>query len=411
MNKKNPLRLVVIAFGLVVVVCVGFFVRAFASQGGGKGGGGGGGGGGSMAAGSSSAERVVAVTTATVARRDVPVVLEGLGTALPLASVVVKSQVDGRLDKVLFTEGKEVKKGEVLALVDSRPFMIQLHQGEAALERDEATLKNGQLNLDRYETLRKQNLIPQQQVDDQKVVVSQAEAAARTDKAQIENARLYLDYSRITSPIDGVTGIRQVDPGNLVHASDTNGIVIVTQIDPISVVFTLPEDDLSRVQTAMKAGPVTVDAYARDGVQKLGTGSLLLIDNQVNMQTATIRLKSAMPNPDKALWPNAFVKARMNLMTMKNVLVVPAEAVQRGPNGTFVYVMAAADKSVSPRPVEVTSIEGAVAVIAKGLNENEIVVTDGQNQLRPGGKISPRSPASARPSAASSSPAPREQAR
>ncbi|MDB4934800.1 MAG: putative Co/Zn/Cd efflux system rane fusion protein [Labilithrix sp.] len=345
--------------------------------------------GGGAPAGSAGGERVVPVGTAIAARKDVPVLLEGLGTVTPLATVTVKTQVDGRLDRVLFTEGQAVKKGEVIALVDPRPFTIQLHTAEAAVARDEAQLSNGKLNLERYETLRKGNLIPQQQVDDQRTAVDQLEAAIRADRAQVENARLQLDYARIKSPIDGVTGLRQVDPGNLVHVSDANGIVLITQMDPIAVVFTLPQDDLPRVQRAMKDGKVAVEAYARDGIQKLGTGELALVDNQVNAQTATIRLKAVLPNPEHVLWPNGFVKARMHLTTLHDALVVPASAIQRGPSGTFAYVVAP-DKTVTTRAIEVGSIEGDVAVIAKGIQEGDAVVTDGQNQLRPGTRVAPR---------------------
>jgi multidrug efflux system membrane fusion protein len=334
-------------------------------------------------------DRVVPVATAVATRKDVPVILEGVGTVTPLATVTVKTQVDGRLDRVLFTEGQAVKKGEVIALVDPRPFTIQLHTAEATLAKDDAQLKNGQLNLERYDTLRKGNLIPQQQADDQRALVAQLEATTHADKAQVESARLMLDYARITSPIDGVTGLRQVDPGNLVHASDANGIVVITQVDPIAVLFTLPQDDLPRVQRALKEGKVSVDAYARDGIQKLASGELLLIDNQVNAQTATIRLKAVLSNPDHVLWPQAFVKARMRLSTVKGALVVPASVVQRGPNGTFGYVVGN-DKTVSVHPIEVGSIEGDVAMIAKGLSEGDVVVTDGQNQLKPGSKVQAR---------------------
>jgi multidrug efflux system membrane fusion protein len=383
-------RVVVAMVVVVVLAGVALFVRSQSTHAGAKpsasgvpaGSGGAGGAGG---------DRVVPVSTAIATRKDVPVILEGLGTVTPLATVTVKTQVDGRLDKVLFIEGQAVKKGEVIALVDPRPFTIQLHTAEATLAKDDSQLKNGQLNLDRYDTLRKGNLIPQQQVDDQRALVAQLDATTRADKAQVENARLMLDYARITSPIDGITGLRQVDPGNLVHASDANGIVVITQVDPIAVLFTLPQDDLPRVQRAMHEGKVAVDAYARDGIQKLGTGELLLVDNQVNAQTATIRLKSVVPNPDHTLWPNAFVKARMHLTTVRGALVVPAAVVQRGPSGTFAYVVAN-DKTVSPHPVEVGSIEGDVAVIAKGLNEGDVVVTDGQNQLKPGSKVSARPP-------------------
>jgi len=393
---KQSTRIVVAILVVVVLAGVALFVRRQSA--GGKTSGASGAAAGAPGAsggangGPPAGDRVVPVATAIAVRKDVPVILEGLGTVTPLATVTVKSQVDGRLDKVLFTEGQAVKKGEVIALVDPRPFNIQLHTAEATLAKDDSQLKNGQLNLERYETLRKGNLIPQQQVDDQRALVAQLEATTHADKAQVENARLMLDYARITSPIDGVTGLRQVDPGNLVHASDANGIVVITQIDPIAVLFTLPQDELPRVQRAMKEGKVVVDAYARDGIQKLATGQLLLVDNQVNAQTATIRLKSVLDNPEHVLWPNAFVKARMHLTTVKGALVVPAAVVQRGPNGTFGYVVAA-DKTVSPRPLEVASIEGDVALIAKGLAEGDVVVTDGQNQLKPGSKVQARPPA------------------
>ena len=384
---KNPTRLILAAVGLIVVVGLILFMRSRSASAKGEAGGNGA----PAGSGSAGGERAVPVATAVVARKDVPVVVEGLGTVTPLAMVTQKSQVDGRLDNVLFVEGKPVKKGDVLALVDPRPFAIQLHTAEASLYRDEATLKNGQLNLERYDTLRKGNLIPQQQVDDQKTVVDQAEAAARTDRAQIESARLNLDYARITSPIDGITGVRLVDPGNLVHATDTTGIVVITQMDPIAVLFTIPQDELTHVQRALKDGKVPVDVYGRDGIKKISTGELLLIDNQVNAQTATIRLKAMFANPDNALWPNAFVKARMQMSTLKNALVVPASAVQRGPSGTFCYVVQP-DKTVQSKPVEVGTVEGDVATIAKGLAENDVVVSDGQNQLKPGSKVSPRTP-------------------
>lgn len=336
-----------------------------------------------------SGERVVPVSVAKVERRDVPVYLEGLGTVTSLATVTVKSQVDGRLEGVFFKEGDPVKKGDRLAQIDPRPYILQLHQAQAALGRDEAQLKNGQLNLQRNETLRSQNLIAQKDVDDQRALVAQLDSAVLTDRAQIENAQLMLDYARITSPVSGVTGVRLVDPGNLVHASDTTGIVVVTQLDPIAVLFTLPQDDLPHVQKAMANGKLRVEAYARDGVQKLGDGELGLVDNQVNVQTATIRLKAMMPNPDKKLWPNAFVKTRLHLETMKGALVLPASVVQHGPDGIFGYVVGN-DNVVAARPLSILSTQGDLAVLANGAAEGERFVTDGQNQLKPGGRVSPR---------------------
>jgi multidrug efflux system membrane fusion protein len=334
-------------------------------------------------------DRIVPVSVAVVQKKDVPIYLEGLGNVLPIAQVTVKTQVEGRLDRVMFTEGQTVKKGDPLAQVDPRPFTIQLHQAEAALLRDNAQLRNAQLNLDRYKTLRQQNLIPQQQVDDQQTMVDQLTATARSDQTQIENAKLQLDYAHIVSPIDGVVGVRQVDPGNLVHVADTNGIVVVTQLDPIAVLFTLAQDDLPRVSKQLAQDRVPVDAYSRDGTRKLGSGQLVVIDNQVNAQTATIRLKATFPNPTRALWPNAFVKARLLLETRKDVLVVPATAVQRGPQGTFVYLVAP-DRTAASRAIELEATEGDQAIVAKGLAVGDQVVTDGQNQLRPGAKVAPR---------------------
>ena len=332
-------------------------------------------------------DRVVPVATATVVKRDVPIIHEGLGTVTSLATITVRTIVDGTLTDVLYKEGQDVKKGDLLAVVDTRPFAIQQRTAEAALQRDEAQLADARLNLERYETLRKGNLIAQQQLDDQRALVGQLEGTTRGDHAQIDNAKLQLDFAHIRSPVDGVTGVRLVDQGNIVHAADTTGIVIVTKLDPITVIFTLPQDDLPAVQAALAKGKPEVVAYARDGVQKLGEGELLVVDNQVNAATATIRLRAVMPNPHRALWPNAFVKARVRVATVTGALVVPGSAVQRGPNGTFAYVVSA-DQVATPKPVVLELIQGDVAVISSGLNEGEIVVTDGQNQLRPGSRVS-----------------------
>jgi multidrug efflux system membrane fusion protein len=344
--------------------------------------------------------RVVPVQVTTVTQIDVPIVLEGLGNVTPLATVVIKSQVDGRLDKVFFKEGEQVKKGQLIAQVDPRPFQIQLQQGQAALARDRATIGNARLNLDRYSTLRAQNLVPQQQVDDQRTLVSQTEAALLADEAQINSAQLNLSYSRITSPVTGVTGVRLIDPGNIVHAADPSGIVVVTQLDPIAVLFVLPEDEQVGVSQAMSKGLIQVDAYSRDGDKKLATGRLLLIDNQINTATATIRLKATFDNPDHVLWPNAFVKARMTLDTLKGVLAAPNSAIQRGPQGTFVYVVKK-DQTADMRHVTVSTVQGDSAIVQSGLTPGDIVVTEGQNQLRPGAKVSvrtqPVAPSSVKP--------------
>ncbi len=336
-------------------------------------------------------DRTVPVSAAPVVQKDMPIYLEGLGSVLALATVQVRPQVDGRLDSVLFKEGQFVKKGDVLAQVDPRPFAIQLHTAQAAVAKDSATFRDNKLNLDRYVTLRKQNLIAQQQQDDQQALVDQAAASVQSDQAQVESAKLNLDWARIVSPVDGITGVRNVDPGNIVHASDTtsNGIVVITQMDPISVLFTLPEDDLSRVTAAQQAGAVTVEAYSRDGNKLLGTGKLLLVDNQINQQTASIRLRASFANPDKKLWPNEFVKTRLLVTTRSNALVVPAATVQRGPSGAFVYVVGP-DSRVAMAPVTVDVIQGEIAILSKGVTVGQQIVVDGQNQLKPGSKVQTR---------------------
>jgi multidrug efflux system membrane fusion protein len=336
-------------------------------------------------------DRPVPVETAAATTRDLPIALEGLGSVIAYKTVNVKAQVDGRLDRVAFREGQAVKRGDLLAQIDPRPFTIQLHQAEAALARDEAQLAGAERNLTRYQAVVEQHLIPQQQVDDQRALVEQLRGTVQSDKAQIESARLNIDYAHITSPIDGVTGVRQVDPGNLVHATDTTGIVVLTQMDPIAVLFTLPQDDLPRVARyqAQSHAPLLVQAVSRDGTDLLATGTLELIDNQINQSTATLRGKAVFPNPNHTLWPNQFVRARLQLAVRKGALVVPAVAIQRGPQGTFVYVVGD-DQKAALRPVELDSAEGLLgdqAVIAKGLAPGDRVVIDGQSQLRPGAKV------------------------
>ncbi|HET9595282.1 MAG TPA: efflux RND transporter periplasmic adaptor subunit [Anaeromyxobacteraceae bacterium] len=347
---------------------------------------------GSPAAGAQAgAARAVPVSAAAIARRDVPIYLQGLGNVLALKTVTVRTQVDGTLQSVSFREGQAVRKGDLLAQIDPRPFQAQLHQAEGALKRDEAQLLGARRNLVRYQALVDQKLIPQQQVDDQAATVGQLEGAVQIDRAAIETARLNLDYARISSPVDGVTGIRVVDPGNLVRASDQNGIVVVTQLDPIAVIFTLPQDDLGAVATELAAGPLQVDVYSRDGNTRLASGNLGVIDNQINQATSTIRLKATVPNPKRQLWPNQFVNARLRLTTRKGALAMPATALQRGPSGTFVYVVGA-DATAAVRPVAIDVVQGDVALVASGVNEGEKVVTDGQNQLRPGAKVAVREP-------------------
>jgi multidrug efflux system membrane fusion protein len=349
---------------------------------------------------SAAANRVVPVVSAAVSRRDVPIWLEGLGTVNAFYTVTVKPQVDGRIDKVLFTEGEAVKKGAVLLQIDPRPYQIQLESAHAALARDQANSKNARLNLDRYKTLSEQHLIAVQQMTDQQATADQLDAQIAADRAAMDAAKLNLDFAQVKSPIDGVTGVRLVDPGNVVHATDTTGLVVVTQLDPIAVIFTLPEDDLPSIMKARAEGPLTVQALSRDGDRPLGEGTLSVIDNEINQATATARLKAIFDNPQRMLWPNQFVKARLRLTTRKDAIVAPAAVVQHGPQGTFAYVVGA-DSRASVRPIEVEAIQGDIAIVSRGLSPEEQVVVEGQAQLRPGIRVAPR-PAAGASSAARS---------
>jgi membrane fusion protein, multidrug efflux system len=334
--------------------------------------------------------RAVPVLLAAAEKRDVPVWLEGLGSVAAFQQVSVRPQVDGRLEKVFFKEGQAVKKGQVLAQIDPRPFFVQLHQAEGALARDRATHHDAKINLERFTTLRGDKLVAQQQVDDQAAVAGQSEGAIKIDEAAVESARLQLDYAQIKSPMDGVAGVRLIDAGNIVHAADVNSaIVVITALDPAAVYLTTPQDELPRISAALKRGPVRCEAWSRDGAKLLGTGELAVVDNQINQSTATLRLKALVPNPDRALWPNQFVKARLLLDTKKGALVMPAAALQRGPKGTFVYVVGA-DQVAQSRDVNVAFVSDDVAVIAGGVNAGEQVVVEGANQLRPGTPVAAR---------------------
>ena len=341
-------------------------------------------------------QRPVPVVTAQVQQRDLPIYLDGLGTVVAAKTITVRPQVDGRLDSVRFREGQVVRRGEVLAQIDPRPFQVQLEQARGALRRDSAQLRTARLALARNLELLRDHLVSQQDVDNQEAAVGQSEGAVRIDQAQIDSARLNLDYARIASPIDGVTGVRLVDPGNLVRATDATGIVVVTQLDPVAVLFTLPQDYLPQVAQQMELGTLTVEAFSRDGNLKLGSGELLVIDNQINQNTATMRLKANFANPQRVLWPNQFVKARLLLTVRKGAIVVPTTAVQRGPEGTFAYLVGS-DQTVQPRPIEVELTQGDVAAIARGLSPGEVVVADGAAALRPGAKVAPRPTAPAKP--------------
>ncbi len=331
----------------------------------------------------------VSVAIAQVQRQDVPVYLTGLGAVTAFNTANIKSRVDGQIMKVNFTEGQNVKEGDLLIEIDPRPYQVQLEQMQAQLFRDQAQLRDAKLNLERYTTLIPSGSIAQQQVDTQRALADQLEGTVRTDQAQIDNAKLQIVYCHITAPFTGRVGLRQVDPGNIIHATDTNPMLILTQLQPIAVIFTLTEDVLPTVAQHMKGKSLEVDAFSRDDQTKLATGKLLTIDNQIDPTTGTAKLKAVFDNKDNALWPNQFVNANLLLETRKNSTVVPTAAILRGPQGTFVYAVNS-DKTVQDRPVTVSLTQGDTTVITAGVNPGDTVVTDGQDKLQRGSRIEPR---------------------
>ncbi len=336
-------------------------------------------------------KRVVPVGAAEVRTSDVSIYLNGLGTVTAFYTVTVRTRIDGELVNVAFTEGQMVKEGDVLAEIDPRPYQVQLTQAEGQLQKDEASLKVAQLDLDRYLALLPTRSVTAQQVDAQRALVQQSEGAIMTDRGTIDNVRLQLNYCRITSPISGRIGLRLVDPGNMVHASDANGLAVVTQLQPIAVVFTIPQDDIRKVQAKMNADQeLAVDAFDRQFDTKLATGKLFAIDNQVDALTGTLKLKAIFENKDRMLFPNQFVNARLLIETLPGVKVVPSAAVQLGPESSFVYVVKP-DETVELRVVKPGATEGDTTVIEDGLQPGELVVTDGVDKLQPGTKVSVKS--------------------
>lgn len=332
------------------------------------------------------AESPVPVVTETIRSTDMPIVKTGIGSVVAYNSVAIHTQVTGTIQKIGFIEGQTVHKGSLIAQLDPRPFQANLEQAEANLQRDQAHLDNGQVNLALDISLQKRGTLSEQQERNQASAVAQEQAAVASDKAAIDFARTQLAYTTITSPIEGVTGIRKVDIGNLVQPSDATPIVAITQIQPISVVFTLPQTDLPVVQMAMSRGPLTVIAYSQDGSRELGTGTLLLIDNTVNQGSGTIELKGTFPNEDRALWPGAFVTIRLVIDVRHEAVTVPVTALQQGPAGSQVFVVND-DRTVRLRPVEVRETLGGKALIDQGLKLGDTVVTAGQYRLTDGAGI------------------------
>jgi multidrug efflux system membrane fusion protein len=332
------------------------------------------------------APTLIPVTTARSLRQDVPLYFTGLGMVQAFNSVQVRSRVDGTLMQVPVTEGQEVKEGDVLTVIDPRPYQAALDAVLAKRTQDEADLNNAKRDLTRYTSLAQSSFASHQQVDTQQAMVNRLTAMIAGDDAAIATAQLNLGYCTITSPFQGRVGLRQVDPGNMVHASDPTGIVTVTQIHPISVLFTLPQDTLPRISLAMAAGKLPVTSLAPDGKTELDQGTLLTPDNAIDPTTGTIKLKATFPNPNNTLWPGQFVNARLLVGTEKNALTVPSVAVQHGPSSLYIYVVGP-DATVQRQDVEVERDTGTVAVIGKGLGDDQTVVIDGQSRLQQGTKV------------------------
>lgn len=331
--------------------------------------------------------RPIAVGAAPVTQGDIDLFVDALGTVTPLATVTVHSRVDGQIMRIAFTEGRLVKQGELLAEIDPRPFNVQLTSARGQLARDEALLANARVDLQRYQTLYTQDSIAQQQVATQEGLVRQYEGTVLADQGQVDSARLNLVYANVTAPVAGRVGLRQVDVGNVIHAADTNGIVVITQLQPITVIGTIPEDRLREVMKVLVTPPVSVDAYDRARTTKIAAGTLLTVDNEIDATTGTVKLRAQFANTDLALFPNQFVNLRIQTDTLHGVTLVPTAAVQRGAQGsTYVYVVLA-DSTAQMRVIKSAATSGERTVVAEGLKPGEQVVVDGIDRLRDGAKV------------------------
>jgi membrane fusion protein, multidrug efflux system len=344
-------------------------------------------GGGQSKSGAGTGSLVVPVVVATAQRGDLPVYLNGLGTVTAFNTVTVRSRVDGQIVKINFTEGQFVHEGDALVEIDPRPYQVQLEQAQGALAKDQAQRKDAEVNFERYKLLYQEGVIPKQQLDTQGAQVGQFDGAIQTDIATIDNAKLQIVYSHITSPISGRVGLRLVDIGNIVHATDTTGLLVITQLQPISVIFSLPQDQLPQVMPKLHGvGQLPVEAFDRDDTAKIATGKLVTIDNQIDTTTGTYKLKSIFNNEDNSLFPNQFVNVHLLVDTKRNLVIVPAAALQRGPQGTYVYAVST-DNTVSIRVVNVAQTTGNSIGLSSGINPGDVVVIDGQDKLQDGSKV------------------------
>jgi multidrug efflux system membrane fusion protein len=332
--------------------------------------------------------QTVPVAAAAAKRGDLSLYLTEIGTVTPFKTVTVHTRVDGELVRVQFKEGQMVNEGDLLAEIDPRPFQVQLTQAEGQMARDRASLVNAESQLARFKQLFAQNIVARQDLDNQQALVGQYEGAVKNDQGLIDSAKLNLTYSRITSPLSGRVGLRLVDPGNIVHAADTQGLMVITQLQPIAVIFSVPEDELPRVMNAIKATPdLPVEVYDRSLKNLLATGALLTLDNEIDQSTGTVKLKAKFPNEDNALFPNQFVNAKLLVETKHDAVLIPAAGLQRSSQGSFVYVVKP-DQTVEMRMITVSAAQGGIAAIATGLNPGELVVVDGTDKLRQGSRVS-----------------------